>query len=315
MANPYTVGPPVSYSHLYGRDELIQKCYQDVHNNIWLLGRRRSGKTSVLYAIEEYALNSEEWFPVYVTLEDCFSDADIKKSFLRDFRNNLAKFEMKEEYQLPDDNEYGGFVDLVDDICQGLNKCGIGLLLLLDEFEQIEELGEEGSRIIPSLGVILGRRGCKSRVIIAAARVLRTQRTAKSSPFNRLFASTVTIGPIRPQAARELILQEKNNDIEEMRLDGELIDEILNVTACEPYLCQYLCRRLYQSDNSLREIMPEDLTQLDYILDQMFALDYSYLEEGEKDILRKINQGEEIDPSSISVELIQLGYIRRINNQ
>ena len=311
MANPYIVGPPVSYSHLYGRDELIQECYQDVHNNIWLLGRRRSGKTSVLYAIEEYALTNKEWFPVYVTLENCFSDADIKKSFLRDFRNNLANLEMEEEYQPPNGDEHN-FADSVDDVCSWLNKCDVGLLLLLDEFEQMEELGEKDSKFEPRLRGVLGRRELRLRTIITASKVLRTQKNMVKSPLINLFRIEY-IGAISEIEARKLILQEKNVEME-IRVTDEVINEILNVTACEPYLCQYLCHKLYQEDNSLRTPTDADLTQFDVTL-MMLALDYAYLSEEEKEILLRVALSENIDSLSVPDELIKLGYIRRINNQ
>jgi len=45
LANPYIVGPPVQGAQLYGRRGLIETCYREENRNIWLLGRRRSGKT------------------------------------------------------------------------------------------------------------------------------------------------------------------------------------------------------------------------------------------------------------------------------
>jgi len=309
MANPYIVGSPVLSSHLYGRDELIQRCYHDVNNNIWLLGRRRSGKTSVLYAIEEFALEKKEWFPVYVTLEDCFGDADIKKSFLRDLRNNLRRFELNEEYQPP--AEEHSFADLVDDICEWLNERDIGLLLLLDEFENMEALGEEGIRLDAKLRVVLGGRKLRLRMIIAASRVLRTQKLV-TSPFIGLFRVEY-IGAISEAEGKNLILQEKNPEIE-IRVDDKVIDKILDVTACEPYLCQYLCNKLYHPDNSLRVPKDADLTQLDMTLDQIFTLDYAYLKEEEQEILLKVAQVDQIESLSVPQELIKLGYIKQVNN-
>jgi len=310
MVNPYIVGKPVPSYHLYGRDELIEKCYQNMNNNIWLLGRRRSGKTSVLYAIEKFALARKEWFPVYITLEDCFSDSDIKKSFLRGFQNNLKKIELEEEYQPPD--ETYDFVDLVDDVCRWLNNHEIGLLLLLDEIEQLEgEEFEEGGRLEAKLRGIHGRSELRLRTIISASRILCTRKSLVTSPFIGLFKIEY-IGSIFRAKARKLILQEKNDEVE-IKATAEVIDEILEKTACEPYLCQYLCDRLYQRDNSLRTPKDADFTQLDRNLVVILASDYGYLEKEEQKILYTIAQGKQTTVSSVPTELIRLEYVRPVN--
>jgi len=308
MANPYIVGSPVAYSHLYGRDDLIQSCYQDVNNNIWLLGRRRSGKTSILHAIEKLALERKEWFPVYITLEICFSDADIRKSFLRGFRKNLNKFELEAEYQPP--AEEHDFVDSVDEVCRWLNERDIGLLLLLDEIEQIEVLAEEGRRLEAKLRGINGRSDLRLRTIISAARVLRTHKMV-TSPFIGLFRIEY-IGAISKPEAKNLILQEKNAEMK-IQVADRVIDEILEKTSSEPYLIQYLCHELYDEDNSLRTPTNEDLTQLNINLSPILAVDYGYLEEDEQKILSDIAQGKQID--SVPDELIRLGYIKQISGQ
>ncbi|MBM3238926.1 ATP-binding protein [Candidatus Poribacteria bacterium] len=310
MANPYIVGSPVLYSQLYGRDELIEKCYADVNNNIWLLGRRRSGKTSVLCAIKEFALEKKEWFPVYVTLEDCFSDDDIKKSFLRDFRDNLEKFDIEDKYQPPDGEQ--DFADSVDDICRWLNERDIGLLLLIDEIERIEDLGGEGSRLEAKLRGVLGRREPRLRMIIAASRVLRTRKKVVTSPFINLFRPEY-LGAISKEEARKLIRQEKNPEIK-IQVADEVMDEILEKTGSEPYLIQYLCHRLYNEDNSLRIPTDEDLNQPDIGLKLIFENDYQFLERDEQYILNRIAQGHQISSASIPVELIRLGYIKKVNN-
>jgi len=310
MANPYIVGPPVPYSRLYGRDELIQKCYQDVYNNIWLLGRRHSGKTSVLLAIKEVALEEKkEWLPVYVTLEGRNTDADIKDLFLKDYQANLKRFELEVEYQPP--AETHDFVDSVESICRSLDEHNIGLLLLLDEFEQTDAL-KEGKKLVQKLTGLHGI--LPLRTIFAAAKILRVQDAPVISPFIRLFRIE-SISAIPEAEARKLILQEKDAKME-IQVADEVIDQILTVTACEPYPCQYLCDKLEQ-DHSLRAPTDSDLTQLDPTLKQMLDLDYAYLKEGERDILLGIARGEPIDPSSVPKEafdeLIQLGYIRQIN--
>jgi len=308
MANPYIAGRPVLDDELYGREELIANSYQNENNNIWLLGRRRSGKTSVLYAIEEFARKEREWFPVYITLEHCFSDDDIKNECWEQLQTNLEKSGL-DGYQPPDAQH--DCINLLKNFCKWLNARKLGLLVLLDEIEQLEDL-DEGSQIERKLRQLLGTKDLRLRIIIGAARVLRTEKIV-TSPFIGLFL-TEYIGAIAPEEARRLILAEKNDSVN-IQATEELINKILTVTACEPYLCQYLCNKLYQQDNSLRAPTDDDLTQLDANLNAILVLDYKYLAEEEKEILLRIAQDEQVESSSVPAELINLGYIKRVNGQ
>jgi len=305
MANPYT-GNPVPYSDLYGRNELIKSCYKDVNNNIWLLGRRRSGKTSVLYAIGEIALGKKQWFPVYIDMSDCFNEEDIKKSYLREFQDNLREINLEEDYQSL--GEEHDLFSLVDYTCGWLNKRNIGLLLLLDEIEGIEKLGEGSKVFVEKLSGVL-RRKKRLRTIIAA-RVLHPQ-LISTGLFNRV----EYIGAISDEEAKNLILQKKNNELE-IQVDDEenTVSRILKTTGSEPYLIQYLCYKLYNEDGSLRTLTGEDLIP-DTVLEEIFESDFEYLMDEEKDVLCRIAQNEQTDSSPIPDALIKLGYIKQINGQ
>jgi hypothetical protein len=309
MANPYIVGPNVPYSQLYGRDHLIQKCCEDVNNNIWLLGRRRSGKTSVLLAIEEVVLQQEKWFPVYITLEYCYSDDDIKQEFLFRLQENLTDSRLEEMYQPLDDGH--DFVNQIRDFYRWLKERETGLLLLIDEIEQLEEL-EEGEQIERRLRRLFGGRNLQIRMIIGASRVLRTRKRLVTSPFINLF-TVQYIRSISEEDAKRLILAEKSPE-GPVRARDEVINAVLSFTSCEPYFCQYLCHKLYQPDNSLKSPTDAELNQPDVILDHILACDYEYLEDEERKILCQIIGGKESELESVPLELLQLGYIKRVGS-
>ncbi|MBM3238925.1 hypothetical protein FJZ31_21750 [Candidatus Poribacteria bacterium] len=311
MANPYIVGDRVPSSQLYGRRELIQECYEDDKNNVWLLGKQRSGKTSILHAIEESALKDKEWLPVYIDMSGCFSGGDVKNAFLKAFRTNLKGFDTVRNCSFPD--EVYDFAGLVSGVCGQLNENKIGLLLLLDEIEQLEkEEFEEGSKLVSQLRDIHEISKLCLRTIVAASSLPRQQKEMLTSPFveSGLF-DIKFIGGISKADAIKLIKQRGK-----IQVDDKTVNKIIEVTGCEPYLIQYLCSRLYSEiDNILRMPTDEDLTLDDFLRETFFDSD-RYLTIEEKEILHTIAQGEKIVsvPGGI-VNLFNLGYVKRINGQ
>jgi ligand-binding sensor domain-containing protein len=73
--NPYVSGEPIRDAQMFfGRDELLQRIYNALHqNSIMIHGERRMGKTTLLYQLAEQLRTADdpEWVfvPVYVDLE------------------------------------------------------------------------------------------------------------------------------------------------------------------------------------------------------------------------------------------------------
>lgn len=119
----------VSDNDFYGRDELVEHCYQSIKkNNRWLLGRRGSGKASILYAIKKVAIEKNDGFPVFLDLSQYFDDEEIKDGFLLECQENLRKFGLQEEFS--EKGSYN-FVALIRVFYKGLTEQGVRSLLLL----------------------------------------------------------------------------------------------------------------------------------------------------------------------------------------
>jgi len=251
--------------------------------------------------------------PIYIDLSACFDDRDVKTEFRNRLEKNLKAFTLDEAYQSPDDAHDS--IGFVEHVCEWLNSQGVGLLLLLDEIEQLENEEFEGRRRVEQrLRALLGKPDLQLRAIIGAARVLRRtqEQRSETSRFINLFTIEY-IGAISLNEAEQLIRQRQG--AAPVRVAEAVVDKILERAACEPYLCQYLCQKLYQPDNTLGTPAEEDLTEFDPIFDGILECDYEYLEEKEQAVLVRIARGQQGDLPPGVAELRELGYIKQIGDE
>ena len=172
--SPYVTGSPLEPKHgndvFYGRGDLIQRIARQIitqGNVILLEGNRRAGKTSILRHLEgKDAVPG--WLAVYASLQGAEGATGTvgvpTASIFREIAGSIAAalVRLKIETPLPNGNviSAGGkalgigkacrdgisdgapFVDFREylDVVMGLlNEQGLGLLLMLDEFDKIQE--------------------------------------------------------------------------------------------------------------------------------------------------------------------------------
>jgi hypothetical protein len=151
-----------------------------------------------------------------------------------------------------------------------------------------------------------------------------------TSPF--LFGfNLVNLTRLEEAAARALVRQ-LQSDQEVMAADG-VVDDVLIHTNAQPYLIQYLCQRLFESDEAgnghLRAVREEDLAP-DHILNGFFQNDFQHLTKTERRILLAVSELNiakerellvvlnDLPPRKIQNYLYgleRLGYLRQIFGQ
>ena len=119
------------------------------------------------------------------------------------------------------------------------------------------------------------------RTIMTSTKLLaelnRLSQEWATSPF--LFGfGLVNVTPLDEASARSLIRQ-RQSDTPVEALDS-VVDDIYIHTNGQPYLVQYLCHRLFYTDDQgagrLRPIEDKDLA-IDHVLAGFFQIDYQYL--------------------------------------
>lgn len=331
MRIPYVVGRWVRGSNHYGRERLTEHLLQAPDSAIWLLGTRRMGKTSMLKQLELTVSTPESHFvPLFWDMQGCESARELSDELfyaLMDVADRFAPFGI----DVPAFSGQDALL-ILRALARTLVEHGKQLLLLVDEAEVLITVARQD----PAWAGRLRRAMQDSRVrtimtstkLLAALNRLNSEWT--TSPF--LFGfNLVNLTRLEEAAARALVRQLQGEQTVQAA-DG-VVDDILIHTNGQPYLIQYLCQRLFETDEQgngfLRPVGEEDLAT-DHILTGFFQNDFQHLTKTERRLLLAVaeltiaKENEllvvlsDLAPHKIQMYLYgleRLGYLRQIFGQ
>jgi hypothetical protein len=331
MRIPYVVGRWVRGRNHYGRERLTEHLLHAPDSAIWLLGTRRMGKTSMLKQLELVTDTPESHFvPLFWDMQGCESTHDLSEELyyaLMDVTERFGRYGI-------DVNSFAGQDALVilRTLARTLMEQGKQLLLLVDEAEVLINV----ARLDPAWVGRLRRamQDHRVRTIMTSTKLLaelnRLNSEWTTSPF--LFGfNLVNLTKLEEAPARSLVRQ-LQDDEEVLAADG-VVDDILIHTNGQPYLIQYLCQRLFETDEEgrghLRAVREEDLAT-DHILNGFFQNDFQHLTRTERRLLLAVAELtiakerelmvvlNDLPPRKIQMYLYgmeRLGYLRQIFGQ
>jgi len=325
LRNPYICGGWVAGPHFYGRQKLVQQIVNARFDTLYILGGRRSGKTSLLHRVEEVRV--EQGSPcLFLDLQATGRTIDGLFQVLRaELYNKAGHWEhlfSPELLAAPD------LLALADGLLALVEVEGMELLLLLDEADVLVDMANSFPDDLACLWQ-LGRECSVLHIVLAASRVLWRMGQVLSSRLSCGLPNDCQLRYLRPlddSAARALIKQD--NSRSPVRVSVPLTEQIKEATGCQPYLLQLLCQRLYQPDHSLRPPAESDL-DVDELLASLFLADYQNLGGGERDLLWLVVDrpgqdlstlrgaaGLEADNLATCLRWLEsLGYVRRRRNR
>jgi len=149
IPNPYRVGFPIESDDVFvGRVSLIKEVIAELNNNtIYMIGKRRIGKTSILKYIQRHYLSTEESITIFLSAEKMLFDST--NNFLRSFSGPIANEFYKSRFISKDNrNDYlnaireNGLVDFglfFDDILNLIKTQNKTLVLIIDDYSIIQE--------------------------------------------------------------------------------------------------------------------------------------------------------------------------------
>ncbi len=331
MRIPYVVGRWVRGSNHYGRERLTEHLLQAPDSAIWLLGTRRMGKTSMLKQLELIGSTPESHFvPLFWDMQGCESASELSDELfyaLMDVADRFAPFGVDVKALSGQDA-----LLILRTLARTLVEHGKQLLLLVDEAEVLIAVARQD----PSWAGRLRRAMQDSRVrtIMTSTKLLAALNNLNSewatSPF--LFGfNLVNLTRLADAAARALVRQLQGEQTVQAA-DG-VVDDILIHTNGQPYLIQYLCQRLFATDEEgngfLRPVSEEDLAT-DHILTGFFQNDFQHLTRTERRLLLAVaeltiaKENEllvvlsDLAPHKIQMYLYgleRLGYLRQVFGQ
>jgi hypothetical protein len=211
---PFVVGPPITHPrHFFGREYELKRIFglwrRFPLQNVAIIGRKRSGKTSLLHYLKNITTTPSDrlrpgqradWLPqpeqyrwVFVDFQDVRMGR--RESLLRYLLTSLA-------LPIPEPCDLENFIDIVSD------RLRSPAIILLDEISAAllsSELDQAFWGSLRSLGSNLTGGNLAFLLASHESPMELAQEQGKPSPFFNIFGHTFTLGPLLEAEAHELI--------------------------------------------------------------------------------------------------------------
>ncbi|MBW4613346.1 MAG: ABC transporter substrate-binding protein [Desmonostoc vinosum HA7617-LM4] len=255
--NPYIIGTPIETPELlFGRDSLFEQIRDHLENNIRLIllhGQRRIGKSSVLNILPSVVARDEFLFISYDLQNDTSSEKNIILHKI--ISNILHELGIDQEIDISYLETNSNLEDrtvqrTIYEICYVLHQKNLKLILLLDEFDVIENDNNIGEAVnfLEYLNNLI-RNQIEIYLIAVVGRYLNSVPNLVQM-FRE--APLLEIGLLNNESAKKLITQPA---IKSLQYRDETIEKILKFSSGHPLYTQVLCHELFnfarnQNNNS-----------------------------------------------------------------
>ncbi|MEA3283337.1 MAG: hypothetical protein U9Q68_12455 [Euryarchaeota archaeon] len=276
IQNPYIFGNPVrpdDKSRLFvGRLDIIKDIKSNLSNvsqkhTLFLYGRRRVGKSSVFVNLPRFL--GKQYISAYIDCQDARtreSPASFCYTLSRSISNSSSDRGFPIEHPPLESFQKSPFTTLgnwFDEIEKRLGTEDKLILIALDEYERLEESilkGDLSIEILDQLRNIIQHRKYFV-VLITGGKELNELKLNWSDYL--ISAKTIKLGYLSKEDAKILI----TNPIDDFSLNyhggenGEVVNKIIDVTSCHPYLVQALCSELvnYLNTQNRKEAIIDDI--------------------------------------------------------
>ncbi|BAY28212.1 hypothetical protein NIES2107_00360 [Nostoc carneum NIES-2107] len=262
-ASPFITGSPITQPrHFFGREKELKRLFNLLKRhplqNAAIIGKKRSGKTSLLHYLKnitttpaahlrpsqklDWLLNPENYQWIFIDMQDVRMQN----------QEGLLKYILESlKMPVPNPCDLDSFMDVVSGNLHQptvilLDEIGVGL-------QRCPELDDGFWESLRSLAT--NHTGGNLAFILATPEspIELAQNTGHSSPFFNIFGYTAYLGALTESEARELIASSP------IPFDDKDVKWILNQSQCLPILLQILCReRLFtleegEDDENWRE--------------------------------------------------------------
>ena len=278
--NPYVVGSALEPGHgdavFYGRRDLIEQISRQImtHGNVVLLeGNRRAGKTSILRHLEGRTA-VPGWLAVYASLQGAEGDssnrlgvptADVFRVMSVEIAKSLVRLNI--ETPLPNGSTiaagkpalgiaracrdgisdvapFSDFREYLEVVLETLRPLGLNLLLMLDEFDKLQE-GIDNKITSPQVPenirfVIQGYP--RFSAILTGSRRLKRLREEYWSALYGL-GTSISVTALDVDSARRVVTEPVRD---RLLFSDEAVDRVLDLSARQPYLMQCICNRIFE---------------------------------------------------------------------
>ncbi len=274
--SPYICGDPVQPERndvFFGRDELLDQIRRQIiqsGNVVMLEGNRRSGKSTILWQLAGTGL-VPGWLCIYSSFQGAEgSDKGIGIPTVEVFRRiaidiGKAIQRLGSDTPMPNgqilpsgkklgiseacregiriESPFSDFLDYVEIVLVWLEKRDLKLLLMLDEFDKLQE-GIDGGVTSPqvpeNIRFIVQTYPRFSAILTGSRRLKRLREEYWSALYG--FGTSFCLTSLSEEAARHLVIEPVRG---RLTYSSEAVDQAVYLTARQPYLLQCLCNRIF----------------------------------------------------------------------
>lgn len=310
IPNPFVVGNPlmVRDKNLFkGRRDIIVAIEENIINPaqrpaLILYGRRRIGKTSTLLNLPR--LLSSQFVPVFIDCQDAkWREGDEAFCYhlaasIHDALNQRSLVETKGRPQLERFERYaftrlGEYLDRIEESSRSTHK---QILLTFDEYEKLEEgisASKVTTEVLNQLRTIVQHRE-RIVVLFSGGHRFEEMRTINWSDY-LINVKTLELSFLASEDARELITE----PVPLLQYESGVIEQIIEMTHCQPYLLQAVASDLVNYLNSERRMLAT-AADLEVAVEKVLVTAQAYFfytwttdcSEAEREVLRMIAIGD-----------------------
>lgn len=252
--SPFIVGTPITHPrNFFGRQKELNRLFNLLKRrplqNAAIIGKRRSGKTSLLYYLKNITTTpaaqlrpnqKSDWLPYPENYFWIFVDFQDPR---RQSQEGLLRYILEcLKMQVPNPCDLDRFMD---EVSSNLHQPTV---ILFDEIgvglQRCPELDDGFWESLRSLGTNYTNGNLAFVLATPESPMELARNTGHSSPFFNIFGYTTTLGALTETEARELIASSP------IRFLDEDVEWILHQSGHWPILLQILCReRLFSLEN------------------------------------------------------------------
>lgn len=261
LHNPYSRLPVREREMLFGRSEELATILDSIHgqsNIVYVCGRKRVGKTSLLWHLRDYYLDPDQFVPCYLDFQLFGSLSrgmvlyDIADAVFRNLQKGgrLAEISppLRNLFEQSPAEQVVGYLQYIQSHCAPRR-----LVLLIDEFSVIMDgydaglLGEDF--FFQWRGILQSTSADVAYVVVVQQNSFeaaqRRQQTLEADPSWQVLelGNSLLLRPLTDANVRSLVERPTRNYL---TFDPEALDRVVLLTGSSPFIVQAFCYALVQ---------------------------------------------------------------------
>ncbi len=244
--NPYVAGAPVlDESMFFGREALLNRILQTVHNNSLLLyGERRIGKTSLQHQLKRRleALDDPTYvfYPVFIDLQGTPEErffVTLAEEVFHELEPHLEGLQPSGDLSQPVDYTYRQFVHDMRQVVRTLTRQNTKTVKVVLQIDEVDELNQYDPKVNQKLRSFFMKTFAEHVTAVVSGVQIQKHWELEGSPWYNFFEE-IEVTPFTQEYATALITRPLQGMF---KLDTGVVECIVERTGGRPYLIQKLC--------------------------------------------------------------------------